>query len=286
MSVAALPSSLRNVETARRLHGVRARGGVTIAFKAGGDGTTRLADLHERGGFRAKMPRTHGLSEAVIVNTGGGLLGGDAVVFDATVGAGAAAQVTTQSAERIYRTLGPDCRIDVRLDVGPRARLNWLPQETILFDGARLARTISAEVAEGATLLLVEATVFGRAAMNETVASGAIRDIWRVRRGGRLVYADTLKIADDIAAQLDETAIGAGARAMSTLVYVAPDASDRIEGARAALEGVWARAAVSSWNGMLVGRLLAPTADALKDGVVRLAAFLSGHPPPRVWGLL
>lgn len=286
MSVAASPSSSPNIETARRLNDVRARGGVTISFKAADDGKTRLADLHERGGFRAKMPRTHGLAEAVIVNTGGGLLGGDMVVLDAAVAAGAAAQVTTQSAERIYRSLGPDCAIDVRLDVGPRGRLHWLPQETILFSGARLARTINASVAPDAALLLVESTVFGRAAMNETVNAGAMRDVWRISRGERLVYADTFKIADDIATQLGEAAVGGGASAMATIVYVAPDAADHVDGTRAALERTPARAAVSSWNGMLIARLLAPSADALKDGAVRIVEALAGHPVPRVWGTM
>lgn len=286
MSVAASRSELQNLEAAQQLGGVRARGGVSIAFKCSEHGLTRLADLHEYGGFRAKLPRSEQLTEAVFVNTGGGLLGGDGLVFDVAVARGAAVQVTTQSAERIYRSLGPDCQIDVKLSVANGSRLHWLPQETILFNGARLARTISADVALDATLLLVEATVFGRAAMRETVTAGALRDHWRIRRGGRLVYADTFKIADDIAAQFRHAAVGAGANAMSTIIYVAPDATERLEGARAALEGCRARAAVSSWNGMLVGRLLAPSADALKDGVARLAAHLAGYSLPRVWGLL
>ncbi len=286
MSVAVSRSSAALATAAAALDGVRARGGISVGFKFVPGHSTRLADLHEQGGFRAKFPRTHGLTEAVLVNTGGGLLGGDAVRFDVTVADGAAAQVTTQSAERVYKSLGPDCRVDIRLAVGTGGRLHWLPQETILFNEARLARTITADLAVDATLLLVEATVFGRAAMAETMAAGVLRDNWRICRAEQLVYADAVNLSGAIDGQLHRNAIGAGASAMASIVYLAPDASDRIDGARAALAGQAARAAVSGWNGMLVARLLAPSADALKADVVRLAGYLSGHKLPRVWGLI
>ena len=286
MSVAALRSEDQNREAAVALSSVRSRGGVSIAFKRGDAGVTRLADLHEYGGFRAKLPRTHGLTEAVLINTGGGLLGGDTARFNVSVAESAAAQVTTQSAERVYRSLGPDCCIDIAFSVAPGARLHWLPQETMLFNQARLARTITADIAADATLLIVEATVFGRAAMNEAVTAGSLRDVWRVSRAGTLVYADTVRIDGDIQAALARTALGAGATAMATVLYLAPDAHDRLEGARAAIADPTGRAAVSTWNGQLVGRLLAPSAEALKTDLARLAAYLSGFALPRVWGMI
>jgi urease accessory protein len=285
MSVAALRSEIDKLAAAA-LSDVRSRGGVSIAFKPSGDGATRLADLHEFGGFRAKLPRTHGLTEAVLINTGGGLLGGDAVRFEVNVAAGAAAQVTTQAAERVYRSLGPDCRIDLALSVEAGGGLHWLPQETILFNEARLARTISADVAPDATLLMVEATVFGRAAMAETVTSGHLCDVWRIRRGGALAYADTVRLDGDIQALLQRPALGAGAGALATVLYIAPDAMDRLDRARGAIVEPAGRAAVSAWNGMLVGRFLAPTAEGLKTDVARLIAHLSGFALPRVWGMM
>ena len=136
------------------------------------------------------------------------------------------------------------------------------------------------------TLLMVEATVFGRAAMQETVVAGALHDVWRISRCGTLVYADTVRLDSEIHATLARPAMADGASAMATILYVAPDAADRLEGARSAIDAPHARAAVSTWNGMLVGRLLAPSADALKADVARLAAHLSGHALPRVWGIL
>lgn len=283
MSVAGLQSDSEQNLTAAALAGNRARGGVSIAFQATERGTS-LQDLHEWGGFRAKLPRVEGLSEAVLINTGGGLLGGDCVSFNIDVQAGAAAQVCTQAAERIYRSLGPACEIDVKLDIAAAARLHWLPQETILFDRAHLARSISADIARDGIALIVEAIVFGRAAMDERVSSASLHDRWRIRRDGRLIYADTIAIDGDIDAQLSSAAIGHGAKAMATILYIAPDAEERRDGLRATLEAPMGRAGVSAWNGMCVARLLAPTADALKADIARTVRRLSGYPLPRVWG--
>jgi urease accessory protein len=283
MSAAVLQSEPSHIGASRALHGIRARGGVHIEFHRSGSRTS-LRDLREWGGFRAKLPRTDSLCEAVLINTGGGMLGGDNVDFRVDVAAGAAAQVCTQSAERIYRSLGPTTMVAVHLTVADQARLHWLPQETILFDRARLARTITADLAADASLVLVESVIFGRAAMNESVSSGMLRDTWRIRRDGRLVFADTIRIDEDISSQLTHPAVGNGATTMATILLVAPDAEDRRDGLRATMENPQGRFAASAWNGMLVCRLLAPAADALKADLGRALTYLSRQPLPRVWG--
>ena len=137
MSGVVLRSDAENNTAALALGGVRARSGVAISFKRGSGAATHLDELHEWGGFRAKLPRTHGLREAVLINTGGGMLGGDTVEFNVRVKAHAQAQITTQSAERVYRSLSPDTSVNIALSVADHARLYWLPQETILFNKAR-----------------------------------------------------------------------------------------------------------------------------------------------------
>jgi urease accessory protein len=290
MSVAVSPSDTANSTAAASLAGIRAKGGVRIAFDAETARGTVLRDLHEWGGFRAKLPRTEHLTEAVLINTGGGLLGGDNVQFRVDVAANASAQIVTQSAERIYKSLGPDCEIEIHLTLGAAAKLHWLPQETILFDRARLARTISADIAADATLLMVEATVIGRAASAETVTSAALLDRWRIRRGGTLVYADTVRLAGDLQAHLSRAAIANGATALATVLYIAPDAEDRRDTVRCALDApqgrIESRLGISAWNGMLLARLLAPSADALKADIAVLVRCLSRQPLPRVWGHL
>ncbi len=265
-----------------RIGDIRVRGGLSIHVAAT-DGVSRLVDLHERGGYRAKFP-AHGASvDAVSINTGGGLVGGDHVSFALTVGDNAAMSFVTQSAERVYRALSDAVRTTVKLSVGSKASLDWLPQETILFDGARLARTIDADVAADAALLLCEAVVFGREAMGETIINGSFRDRWTIRRGGVPVYAEAITVEDGIHAKLQSRAVAAGARAAATVVLLAPDAEDRRDAAREALSDPIGRAAISAWNGMLVARFLAPNAAILRKDLARLLTHLTRKPMPRVW---
>jgi urease accessory protein len=261
---------------------LRARGQIRLAARRHGDATV-LADLAESGGYRAKFPETQAGFEAVIVNTGGGLLGGDEVAFDIAAGEGAAFTVTTQSAEKVYRALDAPARLHVRAALAAGAALAWLPLETILFSGARLARRLDIEMAADASLLLAESVVFGRVAMGEEPGEGMMRDAWRIRRGGRLVFAENLALDGDLGALLARPAIAAGARAAATVLAIAPDVEFRLDEARALFEDTQVEAGASAWNGMLVVRMLARDPAALRR---RLAAFLTGwrgHPPPRSW---
>ncbi|MEX2519302.1 MAG: urease accessory protein UreD, partial [Paracoccaceae bacterium] len=169
----------------------RAEGVVRIAVKLRA-GQTVLDRLHQSGCGKARMPRADGF-EAVLLNTAGGLTGGDRMAVEIAAPAGCRVTAASQTAERIYRTLGGAARVLNRLTIGPGARIDWLPQETILFDGGALERRLIVEMAPDATLLAVEPLILGRAAMGERVRSGALADIWRVRRGGRLLHADALR---------------------------------------------------------------------------------------------
>lgn len=267
---------------AARLGDIRVRGGLSIAVAAFG-GVSRIADLEERGGYRAKFPANGDCVDAVAINTGGGLVGGDRVSFALRVGENAAMAFASQSAERVYRALTGAVCTTVTLSVERGGSLYWLPQETILFDGAKLARTIEADIAADATLLLSEAVVFGREAMGENVTSGTFRDRWTIRRDGIPTCVEAVAIDGDIHAQLQEKAIGAGARAAATVLYIAPDAEDRRDAVREALVEPAGRAAVSAWNGKLVARFLAPSAAMLRRDLVRALTALTKMPMPRVW---
>ena len=221
--------------------------------------------------------------EAVCINTGGGMVGGDAARLEFTVGDGAAVTITTQSAEKIYRAESSTTRVDVRLSLDKAATAEWLPQETILFDRVRLRRCLDVHAASDATFLGVETLVFGRLAMGETVRFGAIHDRWRVRRGGRLVFAEDLRLDGQISAILERRAVGGGARALATVLLMAPDAEGRLEAARAALAGAPAEWGASAWNGMLTVRALSPSPDRLRDTILPLLQVLRGRAAPRVW---
>src|SRR5262249_40633264 len=202
----------------------RARSRIELTV-ASADGTTRRSRVLEEGPLRVRFPGPpSGALEAVVVNTAGGIAGGDRLDIDITVGEGAHLTVTTAAAEKIYRSLDPAAAIHLDLRVGANGSLLWLPQETILFDRARLRRTIDLHRDEGATLVLAEALVFGRAAMGEAVEQGRLFDRWRVRRNGRLVFAEALRFDEAIGASLREPAVAGGRSAVATLLMCPADA--------------------------------------------------------------
>ncbi len=265
------------------LASIRAAGGLRVAFGCF-NGVTRLTDLAEGGGYRLRFPTTHAPhAEAVQVNTGGGVVGGDTLSFDVHVGQGAHAVFATQSAERIYRSNGPAAELDLRIAVSDGARLDWLPQETILFSGARLKRRFEIDLSSTGRLLLVEAVTFGRIASGEQLGDGLLQDVWRVRRDGKLIFAEATRLDGDISALLARPALGGNARATALMLYVAPDAADRLEQVRVTTAHARSLCGASSWNGMLVIRFLGDTSAAVRQDVRETAAALAGMPLPRVW---
>lgn len=268
-----------------RLGGLRVRAELQLAFHAR-DGRTRLSELAETGGWRVKFPAPHARhGEAVLLNSGGGIVGGDHVAVDVAVGDAADAVVSTATAERIYRAShGERALIDTTLRVTGAGRLEWLPQETIVFDGARLGRRIVADLSETACLLAAETVVFGRGASGEVMRSGAFRDRWRISRGGRLVLAEDTNLDGNVSALLARPGIGGGATAISLVVYAAPGAVDRIDDVRCALaEVAGTEAAASAWNGVLIVRVLARESHLTRAVLARLIPVLTGRAPPRVW---
>jgi urease accessory protein len=266
---------------------VRADGGVRVRFARAG-AVTRRMEVAESGGYRARFPDTYAdHCEAVLINTGGGMAGGDRMRCGIEVGSDAAAVVTTQAAEKIYRSQGSDTVVETSLDVAAGASLAWLPQETILFSGARLRRSLAVDLAPDARFLACETLFFGRAAMGETLARGSLRDRWRLRRGGRLVFAEDLALGGPIEALLARPALGGGAKAVATVLEAAPDAQERLEAVRALLAAPGAGAPVEAAAGVLDGflliRLIAGDAQALRRAVVMLLGHLTGRALPRTW---
>jgi urease accessory protein len=265
----------------------RALGVVRVAFATAGE-RSEAQRAFETGGLRLRYPNAGRNCEAVIVNTGGGMAGGDRAEIDLAVGSRARATVTTQAAEKVYRADGALTQSLVRIKVAAGAAFTWAPQETLLFEGANLSRRLEAEVAPDGSLLIVESTVFGRLAHGETRIDASFRDDWRIRRGGKLIFAEALRLAD-AGAQLDRTAVGAGARAIATVLWVAPEAPSRLEDLRQALEtvatapGERLECGVSALDGFLLARALSPAPQRLRAALVAALRLLSGAEPPRVW---
>jgi urease accessory protein len=260
----------------------RAEGRIAVGVAASA-GASRVVRLSEGGSSRLRLPRSeHGL-DGVLLNIAGGLACGDRMEVEAEAGAGATLALSTPGAERVYRSDGADVTVSTRLAVGAGGRLSWLPQETILFDRSRLVRTLEADVAADGRLTVYEALAFGRQARGETVETGLLQDRWRVRRGGRLVFAETLRLAGPVRDLLAKRTVGGGATALATLLHVAPDAEAQVDAVREALLGHDVEAGVSAWNGVLTVRLLARLSEALRDAARAVLPLLTGRPLPRVW---
>jgi urease accessory protein len=262
---------------------IRASGGVSASFALGHRGT-RIADLHETGGFRFRFPTkdTH-TCEAVLINTGGGMTGGDKLALDITVDEGADVVLTTQAAEKIYRSTGSDTILETNVKLERNTTLAFIPQETILFSGAHVKRSLSVDLHPDSEFIAAESVVFGRAAMGEVLGQGLFKDRWRIRRDGKLIFAEDVKLNDSISDLLMQPAIANGAKACATVVMVSNQAEARIEAARELLTDFKSETGVSAWNGMLVLRILSTDASLLRTDLSHYLEWLRGTNLPRVW---
>src|ERR1700756_5469345 len=260
----------------------RARGAVTFDVHQA-EGVTRRRNLHESGSLRVRFPspEDEGLS-GVFVNTAGGVAGGDR--FDIEIAATDAARLTltTAAAEKVYRTPGAVAQLNIGLKVAAGAHLSWLPQETILFDRARVQRRFDIELDEGASLLLCEIVVFGRTAMGERMEQGEFVDRWRLRRGGKLVLAETVRLDGDIGAKLARSAVAKGGVAIATALIVPGDGAV-VERIREAAESFGGEVGISSWNGFAMARFCAQDAAALRADMMTVLGRASPTALPRLW---
>lgn len=258
----------------------RARGSVWLTTKS-----TGIAQLRQSGASKLLFPRTRSKEvTAVLLNTAGGITGGDRFQSQLICGAKCHLTVTTQAAERIYRALpGEVGRVDTTLKVEQGGQLNWLPQETIVFDHAALDRHLHIDLADGARCLIVEPLIFGRKAMGETVQQGHLTDCISVWRNGQRVFEDRTRLIGKISKDLSQPAVAKGMHAMASLILASPDAQMKLESMRAAVGDFGGVSAVR--DDVVFARLLAPDGFELRKTLVPLLTELVGQPLPRTWTL-
>jgi len=282
MSVNVFPSEVAAPATLPA--SIRASGALNLVV-AHTDSGSAAEDISESGPLRVRFPRIReDRLEAILINTAGGIVGGDKLEYRIETGEEASLAITSQAAEKIYRSNGLTARISVSLKAEQGSELFWLPQETILFDRARVEREITANVSPDASLAICEAVVFGRDAMGEKVTRGMLRDRWRIRRGGKLIFADALTLEDDVRATLNRHAAMNGRIAMATMVCVSNDAMSKLDAVREALRGEGIEAGASAFDGFLVARILAEDSISIRAAVLS-ALEAAGTPPPRAYSL-
>ncbi len=245
------------------------------------DGRTEIAALYQEGCAKIRLPHTHDASlQAVLMNTAGGVTGGDHISWSATAAAGARLVLTTPACERVYRSLGTDAVIETRLRAEAGAHLDWLPQETILFEGARLDRRLEVDLAADATFTAVETVLLGRAAMGEAAENARLRDTWRIRRAGRLIHAEATALTAD-PMERSSAALLAGTRAFSTVLHISAAAERRLDAVRALLPETGGASVAGE---RLTVRLVAASGLALRRALAPIIALLSSAGSlPRLW---
>ncbi|MEE9314780.1 MAG: urease accessory protein UreD [Rhizobiaceae bacterium] len=248
------------------------------------NGQTRIDELYQEGCAKIRCPRTHhNQLEAVIINSSGGMTGGDKLNWNFTIGANCKASITTQACERIYKSVDGSAQTRIEIDLNENSQFSWLPQETILFDQSSLSRTIEATLDPTAEALFVESIIFGRREMGEKITLGSITDRWRIRQNGTLVHAEDFRMTGNIADQLNQPFITNRREAMATLLLISPKAEGLLETAR---NIIGESGGASFWNGKLLARVVSTDGYALRKTLIPLINLLNfGTSVPKVWSL-
>ncbi|PRD43484.1 urease accessory protein [Phyllobacterium phragmitis] len=260
----------------------RTSGEGRLSVKKTGD-RTRIDRLFQEGSAKLRFPQNPGGHlEAVMINTAGGLTGGDRMRWQFSLGEDCRASLTTQACEKIYKAEeGSTATVDTVIDVAEGGSVAWLPQETILFERSALHRRLTVNLAPTATALIVETVVFGRKAMGEDIGTATFRDCWRIRRGATLEHAENFSIGPDAGAMLARPALFGGKRVFASVLLVAEDCERHLDGARTI---IGKDGGVSAWSGKLLARLVDDDAYSLRKRLIPLIGLLNKKAElPKVW---
>jgi urease accessory protein len=268
----------------------RAEGVGRVALRGSQRGN-QIVDLFQRSPIRIMLPKVGSgeIEEAVFVNTGGGIAGGDRLESSVTALGGASIAATSQTAERVYRALSRPARVATKLKACEASKLAWLPQETIVFNRARLTRITEIELTSGAELLALEWLVLGRTAHGEEVVSGQIADSWRVKKDGRLIWADNFRAEDATFPHLHKQALLSTCKAFGTLIYFGPAMQAQLELLRELTSSLHCHCAATSVGGLIVVRFASEIALDLRlalRGLLERFSHEIGAAPfgvPKMW---
>lgn len=268
----------------------RAEGAVRIVLSGSENGTC-VKEVFQQSPLRVLFPGTKAgvVEEAVLINTAGGIAGGDRLECGVTALANASIAITSQAAEKIYRALTVPAQIATKLKVCASAKLAWLPQETILFNWARVSRTTEIELTHGAELMALDWLVLGRAAHGEKITGGHIADSWRVRKDGQLIWADSFRATDETFPHLHRKALLSDCKAFGTLVYFGPRLDARLEFLRGIAPSLGCRCSITSVSGLIIARFAAKTSYEVKLALYgflqQFGSELGGRPfrVPKMW---
>ncbi|WP_068318761.1 urease accessory protein UreD [Polycladidibacter hongkongensis] len=274
------------------------KGALSMRVRANGQADkTQLHSLWQEGAAKIRLPKSYSsMAEAVLINTSGGLTGGDRLHWQAEAGDRARLCLTTQACEKLYRASAGTAQVTSELKAGENAQLHWLPQETIVYNSSALERSLQVQLAASAVFVGVEAFVLGRVHMGEAVKTAHLHDRWRIYREGQLIHAEELRLAGDIEAIIKGEALLAGNTAFATLLYVGPEDSEQLSarayairqelGLATADKQMQAQTAVCALPNKIIARTLAKDGFTLRQKLLPLiAALRPGLSLPKCWSL-
>lgn len=265
----------------------RAFGSASVAFKSV-DSKTKLDRLYQTGCAKIRLPKSYDqFSEAVLINTSGGITGGDRIEWNITLGENTNGVITTQASERAYKATSGVAKVETRIDVAAGSTCHWLPQETILFDQSALSRSLEINLAEDAKLIALEAVMLGRAAMGESLENCLFKDRWRIRKSGKLIFADDIKLDGVIADIERSTALLNSNKCFATLIYVGNDDEEQLnELVRQLRENASSgQMAFSAFGGKMIARFVAQDTYELRKTLIPVLKQLRAADVPKVWRL-
>lgn len=261
-----------------------------VSFKSH-NGQTKLDRLFQTGAAKIRLPKSYSdFNEAVLINTSGGITGGDQLTWDIGLDDNTKAIVTTQASEKIYEASSGVAHVTTNIKVGANACLNWLPQEAILFEGSSLSRTLNVDLSENAQFLAIESVMLGREAMGEDVQRCFFKDKWRIRRDGKLIFADDIQMDGDMPALEANQTFLSGHKCFATLLYTGPQDQDQLDQMKDRLLDDMNRAmpekhcwGLSAFGGKLIIRILAKNSYEMRKNMIPLLTKISGNDLPKVW---
>lgn len=253
---------------------------------------TVLAHAHHRGPLRVQKPlypESESRADVLILHPPAGIAGGDQLTMTIQVAPGAQTRITTPGAAKWYRSRGAEARQTLHLDVADDACLEWLPQEAIVFDGAKVRTETDIACTETSRACGWDIWMLGRSAAGEQFRVGQVHQRLRLRRANRLLWSERVRLAADD--PLLRSPLGwQDANVMGSYWAVGlPNDESLIERCREIAEPGVRLGVTRFTHGLLIARALGHSAERVRAALTRIWALLRpalcGAPgnAPRIW---
>lgn len=252
---------------------------------------TVLVERRHRGPLRvqkALYPEGEEVCQTLVVHPPGGIVGGDALAIDLHGGASTHIQLTTPGAAKWYRTTGATARATTAIRAAEDCIVEWLPQESIVFDGARASMTTRVALARGAVFAGWDIVSLGRTAAGERFTSGRLHQTWELTREDRLVWCERA-VLDGGSRALRSGAILGSAPVFGTMIVTGHAMSDALRAACRDVVATEGKCAVTRMPEVCVARycgaspIAARTYFATLWRLLRPAMIGREFVPPRIW---